>query len=543
MSDDHLKNPDFSRLSSEDKSDLFRMLNKGATRRDLLRFMGAAGATVAFGASVIGSAMPAWAETPKMGGRVIIASSASGPADTLDPILLASSIDYERSRQIFNSLTRLSNKLTATPELALEFIPNGDATVWTFKLREGVEFHDGKTMTADDVIYSMQRHMGADSLSKAGALISDVSSWEKVGPYEVRAVLSSPNADLPIILGTFHFKIVQDGTTDFSEPIGTGPFVMQEFAPGTRSIVRRFDNYWGDGPYLDEIETIGISNEGARLNALIAGDVDAIMNVPPQGVETLEAQDGFEIWGVESGSYTNICSRLDMQPTGNLDLIMAMKYLMDRERMVKGVLKGRGALGNDHPIGPAYADHCADLPQRMLDPEKAKFHFDKSGIGSTPIPIVAAEVGLGAVDQALILQREAQKIGLNIEVQRVATDGYWGSVWLNAPNYVASWNMRPTANSMLTLAYKSDAPWNETRFQNEQFDQTLVAVRAVTDPAKRAQMYCDLQTMVMDEAGTVIPSHKAYVDGVSSKLKGLTYVPLNNFGGGESAEFMWRDDA
>ena len=537
-----LRQPDFDRLSIDDRRRLHRMLEKGATRRDLLAWMGAMGAGAVFAGSIVGSATRAFAQTPKRGGRIILADDQSGPNDTLDPILLSSSIDYVRCRQFFGSLTRLTAKLTAEPELAVEMTPNADASEWVFKLRDGVEFHDGKPMTADDVIYSMNRHMGADTLSKAASLVADVERWEKTGPLEVRAVMKTPNSDLPIILGTYHFKIVQDGATDFSKPVGTGPYKVAEFTPGVRSIGARFENYWGEGPWLDEQETIGIGDSGARLNALIAGDVDAIVDVPPQGVDLLTSTKGLDLWSVESGSYMNIASRMDMQPTGNADLIMAMKLLMDRQRLLKGVMKGQGSLGNDQPIGPTYADYCADIPQRTLDPDKAKFHLQKSGIGSTPVPIVAADLSAGTLDQALILQREAAKIGLNIDVQRVATDGYWGSVWLNAPICVASWNMRPTANSMLTLTYQSKAAWNESRYASETFDQTLEAVRAVTDPAKRKQMYCDLQTMVSDDAGTIIPAFRNFVDGVSSHIKGLTYVPLNNFGGGEGAEFMWRDD-
>jgi len=542
MSDEYLKNPDFTGLGANDRTRLNRMLRGGATRRDMLGFMGAAGASALFAGSVLGSATQAYAETPKRGGRLILADDASGPEDTLDPILATSSIDYVRLRQFYGSLTRLNAKLQVDPELAVEFMPNADATEWTFRLREGVEFHDGQTMTADDVIYSMNRHMGPNTLSKAAALVADIDRWEKVGPYEVRAFMKSPNADLPIVLGTFHFKIVKDGTTDFTTPVGTGPFEAVEFQPGIRSVGRRFENYWGDGPYLDEIETIGIADADSRLNALIAGDVDAIVEVPPKSIDMLGADGGINLWTVNTASYPNIVSRLDVAGTGNQDLILAMKHLMDRERIVKGVLKGQGSLGNDQPIGSAYADHCADLPQRTLDPEKAKFHFERSGYGSTPIPIAAAELTAGAVEQVLILQREAAKIGMNIEVQKVSTDGYYGSVWLKAPVCVGFWNMRPTANAMLSLAYASTAPWNESRFVNEQFDQTLYAVRAVTDAQKRSQMYCDLQTMIHEDAGTIIGAHKNAVDAVRSHVRGMTYVPLNSFGGAEAAEFLWRDD-
>ena len=218
-----------------------------------------------------------------------------------------------------------------------------------------------------------------------------------------------------------------------------------------------------------------------------------------------------------------------------------MKHLMDRERLVKGVYKGQASLGNDQPIGKAYFDHSPDIPQRMLDPDKAKYHFDKSGIGNTTVPIVAAEVAPGAIDQCLFLQREAAKIGMNVDVQKVTTDGYWGAVWLKAPMCVVSWNMRPTANIMMTLAFKSDAAWNETYHQDPEFDKILVEVRGVTDPAKRKEMYHVLQEKIHNDNGSVIPIHRNYVDAVSDKVKGLTHVPLNNFGGAEAPVTMWLD--
>lgn len=359
---------------------------------------------------------------------------------------------------------------------------------------------------------------------------------------EVRAVLSSPNADLPIALGTFHFKIVPDGHTDFANPIGTGPFRNKEFTPGVRHVVTAFENYWEDGPYLDEFENFGISDPVSRVSALLAGDIDGAQAIPPKAIGTIDDAAGHEMWTVPSGAYINIASRVDLQPSGNPDLLMAIKYLMDRQRILKGVLKGQGTLGNDQPIGPAYFDHCPDIPQRQFDLDKAKYHFQKSGVGNTPIPIVAAEIGPGTVEQTLILQRDAAKIGLNIEVQKVTTDGYWASVWLKVPMCVVRWNARPTANIMLSLAFHSEAKWNESYWKNEQFDQLLVAVRGVGDAVKRKQMYCDMQTMIHETGGTILSAHLNYMDAVGSYVKGRTAVPLANFGGCESPGYMWRDD-
>ncbi|MHC8510118.1 MAG: ABC transporter substrate-binding protein [Rhodospirillales bacterium] len=536
-------NPTYETLSVSDQDHVLNMVKRGCTRRDVMSWSMAAGASAAAAGALFTGAESAWAATPKRGGRLVMAGDQHGPADTLDPALFTSAIDYFRGRMFYGSLVRLQKDLSWAPELAEEVTSNSNATEWTFKLRKDVEFHSGKTMDADDVIYTMNRHLGENTVSNAAPLVAMVKEWKKVNKYEVKAVLNSPNADLPTALGTFHFKILQKGTDNFSTANGTGPYTVKEFKPGVRAVGVPFKNYWENdgGGYLDEIEHFGIGDPTARINAFLAGDVDAMGNLPPKAIPQIEAASGKGLWSLPSSAYINIALRKDMQPSGNNDLVMAMKYLMDRERLVKGVYKGQASLGNDHPIGPAYFDHCPDIPQRPLDHDKAAFHFKKSGVGSTAIQIVASEVGPGSVDQCLFLQREAKKIGLNIDVQNVTTDGYWSAVWLKAPICVASWNMRPTANIMMTLAFKSDAAWNETYHKDPEFDKLLVGVRAVTDAAKRREMYCTLQEKIHNENSNIIPVYRNYVDAAADYVKGRTYVPQNNFGGAEAPPYLWRD--
>ena len=541
MTDFKKNDPTMSNLSTSDQQRVLQMLHRGASRRDVMGWLMAAGATATASSTVFGGMSKAWAATPKKGGKLIMAADQHGPNDTLDPALYTSAADYFRGRMYYGSLTRLTSSLGYEPELAEEVLSNDDATEWTFKIRKGVEFHDGKTLTADDVIYTMNRHLGEDSISKASSLVSMVKEWKKINDYEVKAILNSANADLPIALGTFHFKIIQDGQEDFSTTIGTGPYKVKEFKPGVRAVGERFDNYWGEGGYLDELEHYGIGDSTARLNAFLAGDIDAMVNLPPKAISQVEKTEGKEIWSLKAGAYVNITPRLDMADSNNVHLYKTMQALQDRQRLVKGVMKGQGSLGNDQPINAAYFDHCPDIPQRELDPDEAKHHWKKSGIGNTPIPIVCAEVAPGAVEQCLFMQREGKKIGANFDVKKVTTDGYWGAVWLKEPICVAAWNMRPTANIMMTLAFKGDAAWNETRWKNDKFDQLLVDVRGETDADKRKQKYCDLQTMIHEENGMSIPMHRNYVDAAAEHVKGRTDVPLNNFGGAEAPVTLWRD--
>ena len=532
----------YDNLNTSDRYLIQHALKKGATRREVMSWLIAGGATIAAAGSIVTSAKQALADTPKKGGSVRFAWDLHGPSDTLDPILFTSSIDYGRGRLIYNNLTRLREDLTASPELAESFEANDSVTEWTFKLRKGVEWHDGSPFSADDVIYSMMRHIGDESKSKAKVLVGDVEVWEKIDSHTVKAVMKAPNAELPIILGTFHFKIVKNGTTDFQAPVGTGPYLLNEFKPGVRSVHKRNDNYWNDeaGPYIDEFEVFGITDTVARVNALISGDVQMMGNLDPKAIKQVEDAAGVEVFSVPSGAYMDIIARQDTEPGSNPDFVQGLKYLQRRDRVLKVIQKGQGTVGNDQPIGPAYgADWCAENPIGAYDPDKAKFHLNKSGITSAQLDV--AEVGPGLTDICLLLQRECAKVGFDLKINKVPNDGYWGAVWLKTPMHVSSWNMRPSANIMMTLAYKSDAPWNESAWKNERFDSLLSQARAELDPAKRYEMNCEMQKLCAAHSSTLIASHRAYIDAKATNVKGFPRVPIAAFGGMEWPEFIWVD--
>ena len=304
--------PSFRELGQHDQDVVKAALKSGATRREVMGWLMASGATIGMAGSIVNGASDVLAATPKKGGNMRFAWDLHGPSDTLDPILFTSSLDYGRGRIHYNNLCRFNEDLTVGPELATEWEANSTATEWTFKIRKGVEFHDGSKLTADDVVFSMMRHIGEESPSKAKVLVGSVKEWVKDDDYTVRAVLDAPNAELPIILGTFHFKILKNGTTDFQNPTGTGPFTLKEFKPGVRSVHVRNDNYWNDaheGPYLDQIEAFGITDSVARVNALIAGDIQMCANLDPKAIGQIEDAPNAEVFSVPSGRYPTI--RLD----------------------------------------------------------------------------------------------------------------------------------------------------------------------------------------------------------------------------------------
>ena len=545
----NLKRPDgptFRELGTHDQDVVKAALKSGATRREVMGWLMASGATVAMAGSIVTGASEALAATPKKGGNLRFAWDLHGPSDTMDPILFTSSLDYGRGRIHYNNLCRFNEDLTVGPELATSWEANNDATRWTFKLRKGVEWHDGSKFTADDVVYSMMRHIGEESASKAKVLVGTVREWVKDDDYTVTANLDAPNAELPVILGTFHFKIVKNGTTEFSNPVGTGPYTLNEFKPGVRSVHTRNDNYWNDaheGPYLDTIEAFGITDNVARVNALISGDIHMCANLDPKAIGQIESAENAEVFAVPSGRYPTITAMMDKEPGNNADFRMGMKHLQRRDRILKVIQKDVGTIGNDQPVGPAYgAGWCKeanDPNTYAYDPDKAKHYLSKSGISGAEIHV--AEVFPGMTDICLMLQRECQKVGFDLQIKKVPNDGYWGAVWMKQPMNVSAWNMRPSAHIMLTLTNRSDAPWNEAQWKNERFDKLLDMAAGELDDAKRYEMMCEAQTLCATESGSLIPTHAAYMDAKATNLHGFPKVPIAAFGGMEWPEFIWMD--
>ena len=508
-------------------------------RRDFLTAMAGLGLSTAVAGKFLTSSS-ALAATPKKGGFIKCASNLHGPDDQTDPVVFTSTVDYMRGHATYNGLIQILDHQELHPELAEEWLPNSNATEYTFKIRKGVEFHDGSRLTADDIVWSMNRHLGKKSTSVIKSFFANVTEWKKIDNYTVKVILSSPDSDLPTKLGEKQAKIVKKDTVDFKKGNGTGPFLLETFQPGIKSTHARNPNYWRDGPNLDALEITAITDPIARLNAFVAGNVDLITHVDAKGVRLIEKTKGIHVNSTPSGLYGGICCLKNVAPGQSDDFVKGMQYIQDRKRIVRSILKGHGMVGNDHPISPAYgADHCSELPQREYDPDRAKFHLKKSG--HTSAELFVAPVTAGIEETCLLMQANLKKVGFDLKVKKVPTDGYWGAVWMKEPLNVVTWNMRPTANAMLSIQFAPGAKWNDTFWNNDRFGELLKLSLAETDPAKRHNMNCEMQTLVHNGSGMVIPYHVNILDGVSDKVHGIPKQSLGSLGGCEWPEFAWID--
>jgi peptide/nickel transport system substrate-binding protein len=514
--------------------------NQGLSRRELLQAIGTVGAFTGLGGGLIQpNSVFAGLPTPRRGGRIRVAGLSSSTADTLDPAKGALSTDYTRHYMIYSGLTQFDSALNPLPALAESF-SSEDQQVWIFNLRNGVQFHDGKSFTADDVVYSLMRHKDPATASKMAAVAAQIESVRALTPNQVEVRLQGPNADFAIFFATSHLLIIPDGTVDFIKGTGCGPYKLKEFIPGVRTIVVRNETYWKPGqPYLDEIELIAISDEMARVNALLSGDVQLVIAVDPRSVRRIHASGRADVLETTSSLYTNLIMRQDQFPGSNHDFALAIKYLFDRETIKRSVFRGSGMIGNDHPVAPNSKYYAADLPVRAHDLERAAWHLKRSGVGKGPFPMFAAPIATGSVDMAALLQMSAQKVGLNLRVNRVPSDGYWSNHWMKHPITFGNINPRPSLDLLLSSFFVSNAPWNETGWSNEKLDQLVVAARGEGNEDKRKQMYVDVQTIIHEHCPLSIPNFISFIDGFDKRLGGMGAIPIGGLMGYSFAENVW----
>ena len=447
------------------------------------------------------------AATPKNGGTYRVGMHDGNTTDRLDPGTTESVYMIQLNHAFRSYLTEITNENEIGPDAAESWEASADAATWTFKLYEGVEFHNGKPFTAEDAVASLNYHRNEESKSAAKALLEDVEDIKADGAHTVVIKMKSGNADLPYLLSDYHLVMMPsdgEGNVDWQSGIGTGPYKIDSHDPGVQSRLSRHENYHRT-TYFDAVSTTVVNDVSARQSALLTGEFDAISDVDLKTVRLLGRDRNIEIDEVPSGAHCTIPMFCDVAPFDNLDVRLALKYGIDRDEIVDKILLGHGTKGNDHPIGPTLPFH-ADLPQRDYDPDKAKFHLEKAGMTNLSVSLSSADfIFSGAVDMAVLFREHASRAGIDIDVVREPNDGYWSNVWLVKPFVVVQWGARPTPDVMFSLAYKDDAAWNESHWKNERFNMLLREAKAELDDVKRNDMYREMQLLCRDDGGTIVP--------------------------------------
>jgi len=514
-------------------------------RREFMSGALAVGLTVAAATSM---AKKVDAAMPKKGGDFRQGLTGGATSDVLDPAqTLDSYMINVSSGQLRNNLTEIAPDGSLAPELAESWEASADAASWTFKLRKGVTFHNGKSLEAADVVASFNHHRGEDSKSAAKGIVNPIEDIKADGKDAVVFSLSGGNADFPFLVSDYHLTICPanaDGSMDWQSGVGTGGYMLENFDPGVNTVVKRNPNYWKEGrAFFESIENLFIADTAARTNAVKTGEIHAMSNLDLKTVHLLARDESIHVFPITGNKHTTLPMLTDVDPFTDNDVRLALKYAINREEILQKIIKGQGELGNDSPVGPAnvYRATPEELPQRAYDPEKAKFHLKKAGKEGLSVEFHVADSAFeGATDAAQLYAESAKAAGINIKVIREPDDGYWSNVWLVKPWCASYWGGRPTEDWIFSQIYSKGADWNETHWSNDRFNKLLVEARGELDSAKRRELYVEMQRIVHDDGGAVIPVFMAYTHAVSKKL-GLPEKIANNWelDGHKDGERWW----
>ncbi|WP_128378478.1 ABC transporter substrate-binding protein [Streptomyces cavernae] len=503
-------------------------------RRDLLRGGALLAASVP-AAGLLSACSPnrvaPAAGRPVRGGVLRVGVSGGSAKDTLDPHNPLSYPDQARVVNLYEPLFHHDAAYRLKPFLAESLEPSKDGRTWLLRLRAGVEFHNGKTLDARDVIATLRRIVdpkaptaGATSLS-----VVDAGRLRRVDATTVEIPLKHPYALLKDLLAQYSLGIVPEDF-DLRKPVGTGPFAYKSFAPGDRSAFTRFDGYWRRPAHLDELHIIDFPDDTAKINSLLSAQIHAIDNLPPAYIDMIEKQGG-QVLISETGSWNPITMRVDTPPFKDVRVRQAFRLIVDRPQMVKQVLGGQGRVGNDlyAPFDVAYN---SDLPQRHQDLGRARSLLKAAGQENLTVELVTSGgIGSGAIEAAQLFAQQAKGAGVKVKVRITDSATFYGDRYLSWPFAQDYWFTRNYLPQVDAGSLKT-SPYNETHWNDAEFNTLMDRARRESDASKRNELLKAAQRTEYDRGGHIIWGFKNQVDAYAANVTGFTAnrnLPLSNY--------------
>ncbi|MFF5159084.1 ABC transporter substrate-binding protein [Streptomyces sp. NPDC000348] len=466
--------------------------------------------------------------SPKKGGRLRAAFAGGGASETLDPHLANLFADVARAKALFDKLADYGADLSAQPRLAEKWEADKSLDRWRVTLREAT-FHDGRPVTAEDVLYSYRRIADPKQAFRAKASLEpiDLDASRATGERAIEFVLKRPTAEFPNILAAFGAYIVPENATGFDEqPVGSGPFRFVSFTPGRSAVFRRYDDYWEGAPHLDEIEFVVANEESARVNALLGGQVEYAHELNPATARAHEDQGRIEIVRLRGSAMQAFCMKTDRPPFDDERVRQAFFLIADRRELVDGALSGAGEVGNDL-FGKGYEYYADGLPQREQDLDRARALLKQAGAEDLKVTLDTSAVAAGFTEAASIFRDQAKKAGVTVEVRMGSKDSYWSDILDNGALCCYRSGAMPI-EAHISQRLLTDSTTNATKWRHKDFDALYQQAQSTRDKTERAAVYERMQRRLYAEGGFLIWGFADWIIGTARTVKGVdTKAPAN----------------
>ena len=516
------------------------------TRRDVLKAaavgsvaLGVAGRSPAADAFVASPELRDAALKPRRGGTLRVAATGGSSADTINFLSPLTVPDYARSVNLYEPLVTMN--AAGAPQLALaeEITPNSNASVWTIRLRKGLTFHNGKPLTAADVIFTFKTFLNPKHPGESASSFQsiDTAGLKALDKYTVRVPCTKPFSTFVECLSVIGFSEIIPVGYDPRHPVGAGPFKLASFTPGVASTFTRFGDYWQSGlPYLDKLVIEDYADETSQVNAILGGQADAATLVPAPSISGITSA-GQNVCVSPGGGWNPLVMRVDTPPFSDPRVRQALKLIVDRPQMINVAFDGHGTIGNDIP-GIWAPEYDKAIPQRHQDIQQAKSLLKAAGHSKLQLQLVVP-VGLnqGIQASAQVFAQQAQAAGVSVSLREITVGAYYNNL-LKWPFTMDFW-YNDLYFPSVALNMLPSSPYNETHFNNASYTKLYSQALAVVDPVKRADIAHEMQQIEYSQSGYIIPYFAPTIDAYASKVRGVVPSKTGASFNGYDFKRMW----
>jgi peptide/nickel transport system substrate-binding protein len=478
-------------------------------RREMLRF-----------ASVLGMQVPLLGVRPSRAAAGPVGTITVGmtvPAGRIDPLTVADTGGICMLSQTGEYLAVSDPDLRLRPVLAESWSPNDDGGVWTFKIRKGVKFHDGRPMTAADVAATIDRLAdpanGSVALSAFNGVLSKGGAVA-VDDDTVVFHLDAPNGAFPYLVSSDNYNAIilpADYHGGFEADFnGTGPFRLEKFTPRAQASFVRNDDYWGDRAIPDRTLFIFYDSTQAQVLAMQGGQLHVLLHVPVQGSQALLADPDLAIVPLKSSAHEEVHMRTDKGPFADKRVRRAVALCLNRENLVKGLFRGLAVRGNDSPFAPIFPATDPTVPQRDEDLEQARALLAAAGLPNGFKATLTTERFQELPDYAVVIQNAVRKIGIDLTLNVEDQSSYYGravfgqSDWLDSDMGIEDYAHRGVPNTLLTATLGAAGAFNAAHFRDAGYDRLVATYIAALDPATQRDAAGKIQRLLLDETPVII---------------------------------------
>jgi peptide/nickel transport system substrate-binding protein len=468
------------------------------------------------------------AEEARRGGRLRIATR--GSVDSFDPQLRVVIEEAMANLHIYSGLVRGTVDLEAAPDLAESWDSNDAGDEWTFNLRSGVPFHNGREVEAQDVVETFNRLTDPELSSPWAVQLEMLDEVEARDETTVVFHLNYPYGGFPELIANDFARIIpiEEVDTLSSDPVGTGPYTLDRHIPGERTVLTRNEDFWDaeNQGFVDEIHFIPMAEETTRIAALQGGDIDLIVDIAASSVPVIEGAENIEYEEIVTGTHLTVIMVYDEEPWTDARVRTALKLCLDRESVLQAAVQGFGAEAADQPI-PVIDPMYPDLPIPERDIDRARELLAEAGYeDGIDLELHTSAGRAGMQEVALAVQEMAEPAGFRIEVRNHPIDQYWADIWMQRRFHMSNWNLRMPSDQMLQVCYVTGAEWNESHWSNEEFDELVRQAQRTPEPDERQQYLLEACTLLSEEGAVGIPIFRSGIDARNVRVHGYEAHPM-----------------